>query len=134
MTIEEIKNNPYLLCGMNIKDFNVKVYLIFTGTEKVQYYFFYNDKLIFQGNDFRPSPMHDKYSIDSIVSLLGFLTLKKGDTDKEYFKDYTSDQWNWSESFDCEQLAGFVSDFDMKDSEYYKDAEKFFKESYFIPD
>jgi hypothetical protein len=62
------------------------------------------DEAIFSGEDFGASPLHDAEGIESAKSLLGFLTLKKGDTDEDYFENYTPRQLEFSESFDCERL------------------------------
>lgn len=62
------------------------------------------DDPIFQGDDFQVSPMDDPGSRAAALSLLTFLCLKPGDTDEEYFKDYTPRQWAWVESGDIEEL------------------------------
>ena len=48
--------------------------------------------VLFQGEDYKPSPMHAIDSDDSVNGLLGFLTLRPGDTDDEYFESYTEAQ------------------------------------------
>src|SRR5262245_31662472 len=48
--------------------------------------------VLFQGEDFGCSPMHAIDSDASVEALMGFLTLRPGDTDREYFKSYTQDQ------------------------------------------
>jgi hypothetical protein len=55
-------------------------------------------ELLFTGEDFGNSPMHAIDSDDTLRSLLGFLTLKPGDTDADYFKDYTPRQMEFAES------------------------------------
>lgn len=130
MTKEYIKKDENFLCGLELPDQKVDVYLVYTGTEKVQYYFFLEGELLFSGNDFRPSPLFDIDSLDSIASLLGFLTLGKGDTDNEYFKDYTPDQFKWSESSECADLSCIISDYEVKDSEYHKPAKKRLKKHF----
>lgn len=53
----------------------------------------WHDNPVFEGNDFH-SP--NGYSMEeSALSLLGFLTLKEGDTDSEYFEQYTPEQIKW---------------------------------------
>ena len=49
-------------------------------------------KTIFEGEDFGCSPLHAIDSLDAARSLLDFLTLQPGDTDTEYFDDYTPAQ------------------------------------------
>jgi hypothetical protein len=60
--------------------------------------------LLFSGADYGCSPMHAIDSDETLRSLLGFLTLRPGDTDAEYFKDYTQDQLDFC-SGDAESLS-----------------------------
>jgi hypothetical protein len=59
---------------------------------------------LFEGSDFRCSPLHGIDSDDTIKSLMGFLTLRPGDTDQEYFDDYTPEQLKY-----CSQHAESLS-------------------------
>jgi hypothetical protein len=52
-------------------------------------------EVIFQEHDFCGSPMHADDSDQSVAALLGFLSLKPGDTDREYFDKYTPRQKEW---------------------------------------
>jgi hypothetical protein len=67
------------------------------------YQFFLNSRLLFDGSDFSTplNPSDDRV----IKDLLGFLTLKPGDTDDEYFSSYTEAQMEWANSFACGVLA-----------------------------
>jgi hypothetical protein len=47
---------------------------------------------LFQGEDFGCSPMHAVDSDETLRAILGFLTLRPGDTDREYFERYTAAQ------------------------------------------
>lgn len=47
---------------------------------------------IFAGNDFRGSPLRADDSDNTLRALLGFLTLRPGDTDPDYFAEYTAEQ------------------------------------------
>lgn len=47
---------------------------------------------IFDGSDFAGSPLHADDSNETLRALLGFLTLRLGDTDREYFESYTAEQ------------------------------------------
>ena len=69
-----------------------------------------NAPAIFSGLQYSPSPLYSPEGYDSAIGLLGFLTLKKGDTDEDYFDDYTPEQLAFSQSMDCEELAVLVSD------------------------
>lgn len=50
---------------------------------------------VFAAADFHCSPLHCTDSDACIGALLSFLSLKPGDTDKEYFDDYTPEQMAW---------------------------------------
>ncbi len=51
-----------------------------------------DNEIIFMGSDFHASPMNKPEGKASAGELLGFLTLQKGDTDSEYFDNYTPRQ------------------------------------------
>lgn len=52
--------------------------------------------IIFEGEDFCGSPLHADDSPETLRSLLSFLTLRPGDTDPSYFKDYTKEQLDFA--------------------------------------
>lgn len=66
-----------------------------------------SDKPLFEGDDFSPSPMTVIDSDEALRCLIGFLTLRLGDTDKEYFKDYTDEQLEFAQGNDIEELQMF---------------------------
>ena len=49
-------------------------------------------KTLFYGEDFACSPLHPMDSVATAHALMSFLTLKPGDTDADYFADYTNAQ------------------------------------------
>jgi hypothetical protein len=49
-------------------------------------------KVLFEGDNFACSPMNAIDSDDCVRDILAFLTLKPGDTDSEYFQNYTQAQ------------------------------------------
>ncbi len=53
---------------------------------------------LFFGMDFWCSPSHAIDSDGCLRSLLGFLTLKPGDTEEEYFEKYTKEQMAFAEN------------------------------------
>lgn len=65
--------------------------------------------VLFEGVDFAGSPMHADDSSASVASLLGFLTLRPGDTDAEYFEKYTPGQLAYCNRH-AETLACYVAD------------------------
>ena len=63
--------------------------------------------VIFEGEDFAT---HDVINSDRVAqSILGFLTLRLGDTDKEYFDNYTEIQKDFRD-FHAEMMAVFMYD------------------------
>ena len=55
------------------------------------------DYLLFHGDDFSVSPMHGLDSDETILALMNFLCLKPGDTDAEYFEEYTPEQLEFAD-------------------------------------
>jgi hypothetical protein len=73
--------------------FTLKLYWL--GKEQIGYSLEMHDKqttLLFEGSDFGPSPMHSVDGDDAVKALMNFLTLRLGDTDSEYFANYTPAQ------------------------------------------
>lgn len=66
-----------------------------------------DNQVIFEGDDFCASPMHSCDGIESALDLMGFLTLRKGDTDQDYFDSYTPQQLEFSEQ-NAEELQCLV--------------------------
>src|SRR5690349_15058841 len=76
-----------------------------TGTtDRLAYRFFDNGTLIFEGDDFHASPLHAIDGDATVAGLLAFLSLRPGDTDPDYFADYTSEQMAW-----CRRRAEYLS-------------------------
>ena len=59
---------------------------------------------LFSGEDFCGSPLHADDSDQAVASLMGFLTLRPGDTDADYFAGYTDQQREF-----CDQHAETLS-------------------------
>ena len=71
---------------------------------RLAYTFTDGGNVIFQGEDFSGSPLHADDSDESLAALLGFLALRPGDTDREYFDSYTPEQLAWARQ-NGEELA-----------------------------
>lgn len=67
-------------------------------------------RVLFEGDDFRPSPLHADDSDETLRALLGFLLLRPDDTDREYFEGYTPAQLAFAVSDTCELLQFIYSD------------------------
>ena len=79
---------------------------------------------MFSGEDFGCSPMDPVDSDAALRGILGFLTLRPGDTDAEYFDDYTDAQRAFAES-EAEQLQEWGAD--PNDSDYPDEAAAYFR-------
>jgi len=66
--------------------------------------------VLFRGDDFGPGAATADDSDEALRALLGFLTLRPGDTDREYFDAYSPEQRAFAESSDCELLALLYSE------------------------
>ena len=102
---------------MKAKFSNVTVCLSGKDDGYCFYTLHHKDKLIFSGDDYRPSPLHEQVSYDSVMGLLRFLLLKPGDTDDDYFKDYSSRQLNFINSTDASDLNAIVMQYEEDDCE-----------------
>lgn len=74
------------------------------GTTMLGYCLKQGVETIFEGEDFSPSPMDADDSDACLAALLGFLTVRPGDTDNEYFASYTPRQMQFAEEH-AEQLG-----------------------------
>lgn len=88
---------------------------------KYAYEMRYKRKIIFSGRDFSPSPLWfsrhgygETLGKKALYSLLGFLTLQPGDTDKEYFQNYTQEQLDFVKSQDADNIRLALYDFENK--------------------
>lgn len=64
--------------------------------------------VIFDAADYHGSPCHADDSDANVEGLMGFLTLKPGDTDPDYFDGYTDMQREYCEQW-AEALSGEVA-------------------------
>ena len=88
-------------------------------SDRLGYRFYWNGKLLFKGREYGPSPMHSIDGDKSVMELLSFLSLKKGDTDKEHFDDYTEEQIVFTEHEDCDTLSMHVIDMEEQSHPKY---------------
>ena len=76
------------------------------GKEQIAYYLDAPEGTrLFSGSDFYPAPGMAVDGKEAAASLLTFLTLQPGDTDDEYFDDYTPRQLDWCQSMGAQELA-----------------------------
>jgi len=82
------------------------------GRNNLGYEFIAPDgSVLFKGEDFCSSPLESIDSDNVLRCLLGFLTLKPGDTDDEYFADYTEAQMDFAQG-DAEELSLWAMDYE----------------------
>ena len=87
------------------------------------YEFFYRNKLIFEGEDFGCSPLHAVDSDYAVAGILDFLSLRPGDTDKDYFDDYTEEQMEFAVQ-EGENLALYAIMLEEGADRHAKDSQK----------
>ena len=75
---------------------------------RIRYELKHGRKVIFTGQDFRPSPLYSWDSVGTYCSLMSFLTLQKGDTDAEYFENYTADQFAFADSASADKWRMYL--------------------------
>lgn len=68
--------------------------------------------VIFEGEDYGCSPCHAIDSDEAVRGILSFLTLRPGDTDREYFEGYTPAQLEY-----CDEHAESLSMFADEESD-----------------
>ena len=79
---------------------------------RLAYRLYDGGKTIFEGTYFFPAPVRDRREFHEVMDLLGFLTIQPGDTDEEFFKDYTPEQLAWCKSARSEELRQIMYDFE----------------------
>jgi hypothetical protein len=83
-----------------------------TGQELLRYEFAdENGNIIFNGEDYGCSPMDAIDSDDSLRGLLGYISLRPGDTDAEYFDNYTPEQMEFAETYG-EELSLYALEYE----------------------
>jgi hypothetical protein len=86
-----------------------------------------NPPTIVEGYDFGASPMHAWNDPQSIGALIGFLTVRPGDTDPEYFDRHTPVHLAWLKTMRSEELQSLGYDLEegiaVEDEQQYTPAE-----------
>ena len=83
-------------------DFRLELYDTYQtryGKSQLAYQFFHKEVLVFEGADYGPSPLHSIDGDLSVAGLLSFLSLRPGDTDREYFADYTAELLSFAQQY-----------------------------------
>ena len=115
MRIRLVRFRPYRDHGPT---FSLELYEVLGQSERIGYTLRQHDHgktvVIFEGRDFRPSPLHAWDSDETVAAIMSFLTLRVGDTDREYFENYTAEQMEFrdthAESLACEVYSRFEAE------------------------
>lgn len=78
-----------------------------TDSTDIAYRLTQDGKELFKGRQYRVGAGTCADSDDSVRGLMGFLTLRPGDTDRDYFDDYTPEQMAFAKG-DAEELGMIV--------------------------
>lgn len=107
-----------LIRTLRLNGTTLRVYDLFKrdsmGKSVLGYEFKVGRKVLFQGTDFHCSPCFAIDSLKTAYAILGFLTVRHEDVEKEYFDEYTEEQMNWTRSSKCVYLSYKVSDWEEK--------------------
>jgi hypothetical protein len=66
--------------------------------------------VLFRADDFGPGAATADDSDEALRALCAFLFLRPGDTDRDYFTNYSAEQLAFARSSECEQLAWLYSE------------------------
>lgn len=64
--------------------------------------------LIASGDNFSPAAYHAIGDYQSVCDLLGFLTLRPGDTDDKFFSNHTPQHLEWLETIQAEDVRAWI--------------------------
>jgi hypothetical protein len=86
------------------------------GKDILGYQFFHDQQLVFERKDFHCSPLHAIDSDATVAGILNFLSLRPGDTDAEYFENYTPKQMSFARNHG-EDLACYIEELETSQAE-----------------
>lgn len=115
----EVRRDDNFLCGLVTEDNPpIMLYMVYIGGPKIEYYLWHGESLIFHGKDYKPSPLFKGFdTLESVACLLGFLVLRPGDTDSEYFKYYTPEQYAFIDLPEIDKIRGLLYDFESGEND-----------------
>lgn len=116
------------IIGIRLEDINVKAFLLKGAKPFFNYFFYWNEELIFSGKDFRIKPFSSPKSVMGINELLAFFTIDPLNDGVVFPEDYNEKQLEWSQSNDCAELDVSVHDIISQcDEEHLNDAIEYFE-------
>lgn len=119
-----LKQDDNFLCGLEIKDSHLDIYLMYADT-KIVYFSFFNKQPLFIGDEFKPSATHSWDTLECAVDLLEWFTLQTGDIENDYFKNYTPFQIKWRDSMYAENLRMYALCFNNHEHDEKNEAENY---------
>lgn len=109
MITNALQHTDFMM-SFNHNDIDVIIY--WNGGEKCSFEMKLRGEVIANGNDFRPSPIHNIDDDLSMISLLSFLCVRPGDTDPEYFAEHTAAHLEWLKTPACDEIILMISDYE----------------------
>ena len=79
------------------------------------YELYADGKLICKGDDFSPPGFRDVEYYVSVSDLLGFLTLRPGDTDDEFFARHSPEHLEWLDTIQADDVRIWIYDIENQD-------------------
>jgi hypothetical protein len=127
--IDYIKKDENFLCGLELKEHDISLYLIYHPHDPI-YFMYHKKELLFFGHDFTPASLHDWDSLQCVLTLLSFFLTKENDGSPEILKDYNEKQMAFVK-LDHEDLRLFCNDILGGDEDSKDQAINYFKPFYF---
>ncbi len=121
-----LKQDENFLCGLEIKDSFIDIYLIYAGEGNPVYFSFFNGNLLFSGDDYKPAASHCRDTLECVVGLLDWFVLQIGDTATDFFKNYTPFQIKWRESMYAQNLRMYCMCFVNPEDIEHEEAKNYF--------
>jgi hypothetical protein len=81
------------------------------GKTPIGYRFYHHDQLVFESDDIAVPAGQTLDGDQTVRGVLGFLALRPGDVEADYFRGYTPTQLAWRDQH-AEDLAGLLAEWD----------------------
>lgn len=122
-------NEKNIQCRMRLPDLHIDLYL-YQEAAGMYYQCFFKNKLLFSGNQVRPSILYPPYKIKYTLVVLEAITLQPGDTDREHFNDYTPERLAWCQTMECQLLKLQVFNYMDGSKEQKDEAQEYFQQHF----
>ena len=130
MSYNELVKNSNFTYGMVLKNHNVSVFLLKDIKPNYRFFIYHNGILLFEGNEYKPSPYVADDPVKLLADLLFFHVNDPQESGSEYGKEWNDKQLEWLESSDCQEIEVMVHDITAgEEHEYYQEAVEYFTSS-----